>query len=32
MKLKHIFQIQSILDGRVIPSDISEFLEQEYFS
>ena len=32
MRLKHIFQIQSILDGRVIPSDIAEFLEQKYFS
>ena len=32
MRLKHIFQIQSILDGRVIPSDIAEFLDQKYFS
>ena len=32
MKLKHIFQIQSILDGKAIPCDIAKFLQEEYFS
>jgi len=29
MKLKTIFEIQAILDGRKIPCDIEEFLETE---
>ena len=29
MKLKTIFEIQAILDGRKIPYDIEEFLETE---
>ena len=32
MKLKTIFEIQSILDSRAVPCDMSEFLEVEYYS
>jgi hypothetical protein len=32
MKLKTIFEIQSILDNKAVPCDMLEFLEVEYYS
>ena len=32
MKIKDILKIESIIDKRAIPSDILEFLDQNYYS
>ena len=32
MKIKDILKIQSIIDQRAIPSDVLEFLDQNYYS